>query len=226
MIRVALIDDHAMVRAGFRMLLEKEPGIEVVGEAEDGEQGLALLRRLRPDVALLDLHMPGLTGIEVTERVRKADLPTRLIILTVAGEAPFPRRLLEAGASGYLIKAGPPSELVQAVRQVADGRRFLAPAVAQQLALDAINGQSRSPFEALTARELEVALHFARGDHAHAIADELRISEKTVATHKARLMAKLEIDSEVALAHLAQQYGLLDPGAPWRRPARTPRRRR
>jgi DNA-binding NarL/FixJ family response regulator len=218
MIRVALIDDHAMVRAGFRALLEKESGFEVVGEAEDGEQGLALLRKEQPDVALLDLHMPGLTGIEVTERVRKAGLKTRLIILTVAGDAPFPRRLLEAGACGYLTKACPAVELIQAVRLVSDGRKFIAPAIAQQLALDAINGNVASPFEALTARELEVALHFAHGDDAQAIARELSISDKTVATHKARVMAKLGIDSEVALAHLARQHGLLDPAGPPRRP--------
>ncbi len=220
MIRVALIDDHALVRAGFRMLLEKETGIEVVGEAEDGEQGLALLRRQQPDVALLDLHMPGLTGIEVTERVRKGDIKTRLIILTVAGDAPFPRRLLEAGASGYLTKACPAAELIQAVRYVADGRKFIAPAIAQQLALDAINGHTASPFEALTPRELEIALHFAHGDDAQTIARELSISDKTVATHKARVMDKLGIDSEVALAHLAMQHGLLDPSGPPRRPKR------
>jgi DNA-binding NarL/FixJ family response regulator len=220
MIRVALIDDHALVRAGFRALLEKDAGFVVVGEAEDGEQGLALLRKEQPDVALLDLHMPGLTGIEVTERVRKAGLKTRLIILTVAGDAPFPRRLLEAGASGYLTKACPAVELIQAVRQVSDGRKFIAPAIAQQLALDAINGNIGSPFEALTARELEVALHFAHGADAQAIARELNISDKTVATHKARVMTKLGIDSEVALAHLAMQHGLLDPSGPPRRPKR------
>lgn len=218
MIRVALIDDHALVRAGFRMLLEKEPGIEVIGEAEDGETGLALLRKQQPDVALLDLHMPGLTGVEVTERVRKAELKTRLIILTVAGDAPFPRRLLEAGASGYLTKACPANELIQAVRQVADGRKFIAPAIAQQLALDAINGHVASPFEALTPRELEIAIQFAEGKGAQEIAKELNISDKTVATHKARVMDKLGIDNEVALAHLARQYGLLDPSGPARRP--------
>ena len=220
MIRVALIDDHALVRAGLRLLLEREVGIEIVGEADQGEQGLALLRAQVPDVALLDLHMPGLSGIEVTERVRRANLKTKVIILTVAGDAPFPRRLLEAGASGYLTKACPANELIQAVRQVADGRRFIAPGIAQQLAFDAINGRRVSPFESLTPRELEVCLHFAHGADAQTIARELRISDKTVATHKARTMAKLEVKSEVALAHLARQHGLLDPAGPMRWPGK------
>jgi DNA-binding NarL/FixJ family response regulator len=176
-ISVVLIDDHAMMRTGLRLILEKQPGFEVIGEAGDGETGLALLKRLQPDVALLDLHMPGLTGIEVTERVRKAKLRTRIVILSVVGDTPFPRRLLEAGAAGYLTKACPAEELVQAVRQVSDGRRYLAPAVAQQLAFDAISGNSGSPFDTLTARELEIGIRFAQGDDAQSMSRYLRISD-------------------------------------------------
>lgn len=223
MIRVVLIDDHALVRAGFRMILEKEDDIEVAGQASTGEEGIALLRSSQPDVALLDVQMPGLSGIEVTERARKAGWPTRIVILTALSESPFPRRLLEAGACGYLTKACAASELVHAVRLAADGRRYLAPDVAQQLALDTLGGGKVSPFEALSSRELEIAIQFARGDHARLIAAELHISEKTVATHKARLYAKLDIDNEVALAHLAQLHGVLDLAAT---PLRAAKRRR
>lgn len=213
MISIVLIDDHAMMRSGLRMILEKQPGFGVVGEAGDGEAGLALLKQLEPDVALLDLHMPKLTGIEVTERARKANLRTRILILSVASESPFPRRLLEAGAAGYLTKACPAEDLVTAVRQVVDGRRYLAPAIAQRLAMEAIDGSSGSPFDGLTARELEIAIRFAQGDDAQTISRHLRISDKTVATHKAHVFGKIGIDNVVALAHLAQLHGVLDAGA-------------
>lgn len=210
MMRVVLIDDHELVRTGFRMILTQQPDIEVVGEASDGEHGLALLRSLEPDVALVDVHMPGVSGIEVTERARKLKLSTRIVIVTMVSEAPFPKRLLEAGASGYITKACTSGELLRAVRQVADGRRYLAPVVAEVIALAALNGTATSPFEALSARELEVALLLARGQAMQAIAERLNLSAKTVATYKYRLFEKLEIDNSVTLAHLAGIHGLLD----------------
>ncbi len=210
MMRVVLIDDHELVRTGFRMILEQQPDIEVVGEASDGEHGLALLRSLKPDVALVDVHMPGVSGIEVTERARKLKLPTRIVIVTMVSEAPFPKRLLEAGASGYITKACASTELVRAVRQVADGRRYLAPVVAEVIALASLAGTLQSPFEALSARELEVALLLARGQAMQPIAERLNLSVKTVATYKYRLFEKLEIDNSVTLAHLAGIHGLLD----------------
>lgn len=210
MIRVVLVDDHALMRAGIRMIFEKETDIEVVGEAEDGEPGLQLIKRLLPEVALVDLHMPRLNGVEVTERVRRAKLSTRIVILTMAGEAPFPRRLLEAGASGYLTKGCPADELIKAVRQVADGRRYLSADVAQQLALGNAFGTNTSPFEELSTRELEVAMMLAQGLSAKQIGLRLNLSDKTVATYKYRLFEKLSINNVVTLAHLAGLYGLSD----------------
>ena len=149
MIRIVLIDDHELVRTGFRMILEQQADIEIVGEAPDGELGLALLKKLKPDLALVDVHMPGVSGIEVTERVRKLKLKTRIVIVTMVSESPFPRRLLEAGASGYITKACPSPELLRAVRQVADGRRYLAPGIAEAMALGVVDGSGQSPFESL-----------------------------------------------------------------------------
>ncbi len=212
MMRIALIDDHELVRTGFRLILSTQPDIAVVGEASDGESGIAMLREQRPDIALVDVHMPGVSGIEVTERARKLQLPTRIVIVTMVSEAAFPRRLLEAGAVGYITKACPSAELLKAVRQVADGRRYLAPDVAEALALHAIEGTRGSRFEVLTSRELEVALMLARGESMPKIADRLRLSPKTVATYKYRTFEKLDIDNTVALAHLAHLHGLLDPG--------------
>lgn len=211
MIRTVLIDDHELVRTGFRMILAAQPDITVVGEAADGENGLALIRRERPDVALVDVHMPGLSGVELTERVQRAKLPTRIIILSMVSDSPFPRRLLEAGAGGYLTKGCAAEELLRAIRVVADGRRYLAQHVAEQLALNALDGHgSGSPFETLTARELEVAMMLAQGREMREIAQVMSLSAKTVATYKYRLFDKLHIDNTVALAHLAGQHGLID----------------
>jgi DNA-binding NarL/FixJ family response regulator len=207
MIRIVLVDDHALVRTGLRLILEKQPDMEIAGEAEDGERGLALIRQTKPDIALVDVHMPGVSGIEVTERVRKAKIDTRIVILTMVDEAPFPKRLLEAGASGYLTKGCPAEELVKAVRKVADGQRYLGGDIAQQLALATMAGDA-SPFEDLSARELEVAMMLAQGRAAKHIATRLHLSEKTIATYKARLFEKLDIDNVVALAHLASAHGL------------------
>jgi DNA-binding NarL/FixJ family response regulator len=209
MIRVVLVDDHELVRTGFRMILAQQAGIEVIGEAADGEHGLALIRSELPDVALVDVHMPRLSGIELTDRVRKHKLSTRVVILSVVSEAPFPRRLIEAGASGYLTKGCAADELVRAVRQVADGRRYLSPDIAEVLALGALDG-GESPFEVLSARELDVAMMLARGQDMQLIADRLKLSAKTVATYKYRLFDKLGVDNPVALAHLAHTHGLLD----------------
>jgi DNA-binding NarL/FixJ family response regulator len=213
MIRVALVDDHALVRAGFRHILAREADIEVVGEGASGEEGVALARTLRPDVILMDLHLPGISGMEATERIVRAGGGTRVIAVTAQDEQPFPRRVLEAGASGYLTKACPADELVRAVREVARGGRYLSADVARALALAALPGMPQeSPFTALSARELEVAMHLSRGGDLQSIGKLLSLSPKTVATYKYRLFEKLAIDNEVALAQLARRFGLLAAG--------------
>jgi DNA-binding NarL/FixJ family response regulator len=209
MIRIVLVDDHNIMRTGVRLILEQHKDMEIVGEAEDGERGLALIKQLQPDIALVDVHMPGISGVELTERVRRAKLPVRIVILTVASEATYPRRLLEAGASGYLTKGCPADELIKAIRQVVDGKRYIGSDVAQLLALATMDGDE-SPFAKLSARELEIAIMLAKGLKANAIAKRLHLSEKTVATYKSRLFEKLGIDNVVALAHLASLHGLLD----------------
>ncbi len=210
MIRVVLVDDHELVRTGFRMILAQQAGIEVVGEAADGESGLALIRASKPDVAIVDVHMPRLSGIELTDRVRKLKLATRIVVLTMVSEAPFPRRLIEAGASGYLTKGCAADELLRAVRLVADGKRYLSPDIAAALALGQIDGVQQSPFDSLSRRELDVSLMLARGVGMQDIAGHLKLSAKTVATYKYRLFEKLDVDNIVALANLARRHGLLD----------------
>jgi two-component system invasion response regulator UvrY len=209
-IRVYIIDDHALVRAGVRMLLSGETDIEVVGESDNGETALPQIRKLQPDVVLCDLHLPGISGLEVTERVVKGPGETKVIVVSVLEDGPMPKRLIEAGASGYVGKGGDAAELLSAIREVARGKRYLAGKVAQNLALSGLGGEG-SPFDALSPRELEVAMLMLRGLRQEEIARRLSLSAKTVNTHKSRLFAKLHIEDTIALARLASQYGLIDP---------------
>lgn len=208
-IRVYLVDDHALVRTGMKMILSNETDIEVVGEAESGEDALPAIRQLRPDVVLCDLHLPGVSGMEVTERVVRGDHGTRVVIVSVLEDGPMPKRLLEAGASGYIGKACDAQELLRA----ALGRRYLGSSIAQNLALSNVEG-SQSPFDSLSPRELEVALLLTQGLRQEDIAKRLSLSAKTVNTHKARLFEKMGIHDNIALARMASQYGLVDPSRP------------
>lgn len=211
-IRVYLIDDHALVRTGMKMILAGEPDMEVVGDAADGEQALPQIRKLKPDVVLCDLHLPGLSGLEITERItRNEQLQARVIIVSVLEDGPLPKRLLEAGASGYIGKAGDAHELLRAVREVARGKRYLGNNVAQNLALSNVGSGNTSPFDDLSPRELEVAMLLTQGLRQEDIAKRLSLSAKTVNTHKTRLFQKVGIQDSIALARLAAQYGLLDP---------------
>lgn len=207
-IRVFLIDDHALVRAGMKMILSGETDIDVVGEADSGEDALPQVRQLKPDVVLCDLHMPGLSGLDITERIARSG-GAKVIIVSVLEDGPLPKRLLEAGASGYIGKAGDAVELLRAVRDVARGKRYLGSNVAQNLALSNMTG-NESPFDGLSPRELEVAMLLVQGLRQDDIAKRLSLSAKTVNTHKSRLFEKLAVTDGIALARLAGQYGLID----------------
>jgi len=209
-IRVYMVDDHALVRTGMRMILSAETDIEVVGEAESGEEALPQIRKLKPDIVLCDLHLPGVSGLEVTERIVKGDYGTRVIVVSVLEDGPMPKRLIAAGAAGYVGKAGDARELLRAVRDVALGKRYLASGVAQNLALSGIGGDG-SPFDALSPREMEVAMLLIQGLRQEEIAKRLSLSAKTINTHKTRLFEKLRIQDSIALARLASQYGLSEP---------------
>ena len=187
MIRVFLLDDHALVRTGYRLILGQEKEFEIVGEAGSGEEGLPMIRRLKPQVVICDLHLPGISGLDITERIVRSELGAYVLIVSVQEEGPMPRRLIEAGASGYLGKGCDAAELVRAVREVARGRRYLASHVAQRMALSRLCGDD-SPFDALSPRELEVARMLCQGLRMEEIGRRLSLSGKTVATHKYRLL--------------------------------------
>jgi two-component system, NarL family, invasion response regulator UvrY len=209
-IRVFLLDDHALVRSGLRLMLSAETDIEVVGEADSGEVALPMIRKLKPDVVLCDLHLPGISGLEVTERIVKGDYGSKVVVVSVLEDGPMPKRLIEAGASGYVGKGGDAAELLRAVREVMRGKRYLANGIAQHLALAGIGGDA-TPFDLLSPRELEVAMLLVQGFRQEDIAKRLNLSAKTVNTHKARMFEKLGIQDCIALARLSSQYGLSDP---------------
>lgn len=208
MIRVFLLDDHALVRTGYRFILQQQTDMEVVGEASSGEEGLPLIKRLKPDVVLCDLHLPGVSGLDITERLVKGQVGPKVVIVTVQEDGPMPKRLLDAGASAYIGKACEGGELLRAIREAARGRRYLGGSIAQNLAL---SGSRQSPFDALSPRELEISMLFCQGLRAEDIARKLSLSGKTVATHKYRLFDKLGIKDTVALARMAAQYGIASP---------------
>lgn len=208
-IRVYIVDDHALVRTGMRMILSAEPDIEIVGEADSGDAALPQIRKLKPDVVLCDLHLPGMSGLEITERVIRGDHGTRVVIVSVLEDGPLPRRLLEAGASGYVGKAADAGELLRAMRQVMQGQRYLARSIAQHLAFAAIGGRD-SPLDELTPRELEICLLLAQGKRPGEIAQCLSLSPKTVSTHKSRLFEKLQVNDNMALARMLKRHGMLE----------------
>ncbi len=212
-IRLYLVDDHALVRTGMKMILSGETDIEVIGEADCGEDALREIRQLKPDVVLCDLHLPGVSGLEVTERIVRGQEGTRVVIVSVLEDGPMPKRLLEAGASGYISKGCNAQELLRAVRDASMGRRYLGSNIAQNLALSTVEG-SASPFDSLSPRELEVALLLTQGLRQEDIARRLSLSAKTINTHKARLFEKMGIHDNIALARMASQYGLVDPARP------------
>ncbi len=210
MIRVLIVDDHALVRTGLRLVLAGERDIEVVGECATGEEAWPALKRLKPDVLLCDLHLPGISGLDVTERVARSGLDVRVLIVSIQEDGPLPRRLIEAGAAGYVGKGCDAAELLRAIRDVARGRRYLASQVAQHLAFSGLSGPG-SPFDKLSPRELEVAKMLCTGMRMEEIGRRLSLSGKTVATHKYRLFEKLGIKDAIALARLAAQHGVSDP---------------
>ena len=212
MIRIMVVDDHELVRMGLRHVLADYSFLQIAAEACDGETAIRLNREVRPDVVLLDVCLPGLSGIEVTARLKKASPQIGIIILTVQEQAPFPERLLEAGASAYLTKGCPTPELVDAIKTVARGGRHIGAAVAQQMALNVLPGGQSTPFDELSSREMEVMLMLADGRKIAEIAGIMSLSPKTVATYKYRIFDKLNTRSDVDMARMAMRYGVVNPG--------------
>jgi DNA-binding NarL/FixJ family response regulator len=217
-IGVLLADDQAMVRAGFRMILESEPDIVVVGEASNGEQAVAATRRLRPDVVLMDIQMPGVDGLQATRQITQRSEPgCRVVILTTFERDDYVFEALRCGASGFLVKNAPPEELVHAVRVVAAGDALLAPSVTRRI-IEQFAERPRKPelgtvLQSLTQREREVLVLLARGSSNAELAADLFVSEGTIKTHVSSLLAKLGLRDRVQAVVFAYESGLVTPGA-------------
>jgi DNA-binding NarL/FixJ family response regulator len=216
-IGVVLADDHELVRTGFRLILETEDDLEVVGEASDGEQTLAVTRRQQPDVVLMDIQMPKLDGLEATRRIaQEPGIRSRVVILTTFERDDYVFEALRAGASGFLLKNAPPEELLHAVRVVAAGEALLAPSVTrriiEQFARRPVRPELVAKLESLTEREREVLTMLARGRSNAELAAELLVSEGTVKTHVSSLLGKLGLRDRVQAVVLAYESGLVTPG--------------
>ncbi len=210
MIKVLLVDDHQLVRTGFRHILQGSDGIEVVGEAECGEDAVVEAKKLKPNLVLMDVNMPGIGGIEATRRIRRQNPATQVIAVTVLSDAPFPEQLHEAGALGYLTKGCPADELFQAIKMVASGRPFVSSEVSQKLTLAMLTGNNPdSPFNRLSQREMQVLMMITQGQKTQFISDSLCLSPKTVSTYRHRLFEKLGVETDVELTLLAIRHGLI-----------------
>ena len=209
MIRLLIVDDHHLVRTGLRNILNEAEGIEITGEAANGEDAIRLNRKLKPDLILMDISLPGLSGFETTERILKTHPEVKIIVLTAHSRPPFPIRLLDSGASAYLTKACDAEELLGAIHAVCNGERYIGSEIAQQLAIALLPGAPQSPFQNLTARELEVALMLTQGMKMPSIARVINVSPKTVATYKYRIYEKVGVNSEVELLRVALRHGLI-----------------
>ena len=212
-IKVLIIDDHAVVRAGMRMLLESDPNLFVVGEGENGQQALTLARQLQPEVIVMDVTMPQMDGVEATRQI-KAEMPDLPVLALTIHEGPdYFFRMLKAGASGYIPKRAAPDTLIQAIYVVVGGNVFLEPGIAKELVSDYLirveEGSERDSYDGLTPRERQVLALVAEDHTNHAIADQLKISPKTVARHRENIMGKLNLHTRTELVKYAIRKGLI-----------------
>lgn len=210
MIRVLLVDDHAVVRTGFRLLLQVRPDVSVVGEADSGEAACQRYIELSPDVVVMDIAMPGMGGIEALRRIRAHDPRARVLALSAHDDPVHARRALREGALGFLSKRSAPEALLEAVADVSTGRRYIDPRVAQRLALEDIEGTESSPIRRLSEREFDVFIRLARGASVQRIAEDLRLSASTVGTHLYNVKQKLGVSNQSELTLLAIRHGLIE----------------
>jgi two-component system invasion response regulator UvrY len=211
MISVLLVDDHAVVRTGFRLLLQSQPEMSVVAEAESGEAACQRYLELQPDVVVMDLAMPGMGGIEALRRIRAHHPQARVLTLSAQDDPLHARRALREGALGFLSKRSAPEALIDAVTAVAAGQRYIDASLAQKLALEEIDGAGKSVIERLSEREFDVFIRLARGENVQRIAEDLKLSPSTVGTHLYNIKQKLHVSNQSELTLIAVREALIEP---------------
>jgi two-component system, NarL family, invasion response regulator UvrY len=209
-LKVLLVDDHAVVRMGFKMLLETTSDIRVVAEAENGEQAIKMYMEHQPDVVVMDITMPGIGGLEAIDRIMAKDNTARILVLSAHEDSVHPKRVLNAGAMGYLTKRSAAEELIKAIRTVASRKMYLEASVAQQMAIQQLSGEA-NPVDVLSDREFEVFMSLAKGKTTNEIADTLCLSPRTVGTHLYNIKQKLNANNSAEIALIAMRSGLIDP---------------
>lgn len=210
MINVILVDDHDVFREGIAKILADTPGIKVLGQAQSGEDAVQLLKKVHPHVVIMDVKMPGIGGFEATRKMLRIDPDLKILVLTTCNNDTYPARLLQLGAAGYITKGSNTEEMVQAIRAVYAGQRYISPDIANQLAFRRVNDKEKTPFESLSERELQVMLMITKGSKVQDIAEELRLSPKTVNSYRYRIFEKLSLKNDVELTLLAIRHGLID----------------
>jgi two-component system invasion response regulator UvrY len=209
-INILIVDDLDLVRTGIRHMLSDIEGINIVGEATGGNDAIRLVKELSPDVVLLDLRMPDIDGLEATQKILNLDAKVKILILTAYNDDIYPSRLLHVGAAGYLTKNASIEELIKAIRDVHEGKRYISPDIAQNLILKRLDNVDSKPFEQLSDRELQVALMISQGCKAPEISKKLNLSAKTINSYRYRIFDKLHVNGDVGLALLAIRHGLVD----------------
>ena len=208
-INVMLVDDHAVVRMGFKMLLESDADIKVVAEAENGELAIQRYVEFQPHVVVMDITMPGMGGLEAIERILAKDKSAKILVLSAHEDSVHPKRVLNAGAMGYLTKRSAAEELIKAIHTVAAGKKYLEASVAQQMAIQQLSGD-QNPVDVLSPREFEVFMALAKGKTTNEIAETLFLSPRTVGTHLYNIKQKLDANNSAEIALIAMRSGLLD----------------
>ncbi len=205
-----LVDDHELVRLGIKRILQDVSGLKVVGETSTGEEAVRLSKELIPDVVLMDVQMPGIGGLEATRKMVRHNPDIKVLALTIYGDEPYPSRLLQAGAVGYMTKGCAAEEMIRAIRTVHSGQRYISSDIAQQLALKRFTKAEDSPLDILSERELQIMLMITSGQKVQEISNKLCLSPKTVNSYRYRVFEKLSITSDVELTLLAIRLGLLE----------------
>lgn len=210
MIKVLLVDDHEIIRLGIKRLLQDVPGIKVVGEQSTGEEAVLLSKEIIPDVVIMDVNMPGIGGLEATRKMIRHNPDIKIIVLSMLDSEPYPSRLLQAGAVGYITKRAGLEEVIKAIRTVYAGQRYISPEIAQKVYIKRNTKSDKSPVDLLSERELQIMLMITQGQKVQDISKKLHLSPKTINSYRYRIFDKLGINSDVELTLLAMRLGMIE----------------